>query len=215
MQVVAANLWNLNPRQLTAIHRCLQYEADVVVLPELKRSHIADAEKLLADKGYTLIHAPVHRNMSLGIASRIPTTNIEAINKKPFIGRPQIKLQLKNGIIFWGIHLDAPISLYRHRQRREQLFFLAQIIKQSQAPTVLAGDFNSYFSESIFQSFLREIGHQQYLKPRERLHTWPSVFPLFKIDHILCNQSLKVIKLKRGEFNGSDHLPIHACVKFR
>lgn len=215
MQVAAANLWTLNPRQLKSILQCLQYQPDVIVLPELNRSHIANAEKLVAIKGYSLIHTPVHRSMSLGVASRISTTNSEVINHGPFVSRPQIKLQLKNGIIFWGIHLDASLSLYRYRKRRKQLSLLAKLINQPQAPTVLAGDFNSYFSEAIFQDFLREIGHQQYLKPRERLHTWPSVLPLFKIDHILCNQSLKVIKLKQGDFNGSDHLPIHACVKFR
>ncbi|NEQ54532.1 MAG: endonuclease/exonuclease/phosphatase family protein, partial [Leptolyngbya sp. SIO3F4] len=95
MQVAAANLWTLNPRQLKAIHQCLQYEPDVVVLPELKRSQTANAEKLLADQGYTLIHTPVHRSMSLGIASRIPTTSSEVINLEPFVGRPQIKLQAR------------------------------------------------------------------------------------------------------------------------
>ena len=215
MQVVAANLWDINPMQLKAIRQCLKYEPDIVVLPELRLSCISAAEKLFASKGYTLTHTRVHRIMSLGVASRIPASRSEVIDQGPFARRPQLKLQLENGINFFGIHLDAPLSPRRCRRRRQQLSLLAKLITQSQVPTALAGDFNSYFNESIFQAFLTQIGGLQSDGSRQRPHTWPSVLPLFQIDHILCSQQLKATQLQQGHFNGSDHLPIYACVNFR
>ena len=215
MQIVAANLWVINPMQLKAIRQCLKYEPDIVVLPELRQRCIPAAEKLFTNKGYILTHIPVRRLMSLGVASRIPASRREIINQGPFASRPQIKLQLENGITFLGIHLDAPVTPHRYRRRQQQLSLLAKLITQSQCPITLAGDFNSYFNESIFQAFLTQIGDLQYADPQQRPHTWPSVLPLFQIDHILCSHQLEATQLKQGHFNGSDHLPVYADVNFR
>ena len=201
--------------QLKAIRQCLKYEPDIIVLPELRHSCIPAAAKLFASKGYILTYTRVRRIKSLGVASRIPASRSEVINQGPFAHRPQLKLQLENGITFLGIHLDAPLSPHRYRLRRRQLSQLAQLITQAKVPTALAGDFNSYFNESIFQAFLTQIGSPHYDGLRQRPHTWPSVLPLFQIDHILCSQQLKVTQLQQGHFNGSDHLPIYACVNFR
>ena len=215
MQIVAANLWDINPMQLQAICKCLKYDPDIVVLPELRNSCIPAAEKLFASKKYILTHTRADRIMSLGVASRIPASRSEVIDHGPFTRRPQLKLQLENGITFFGIHLDAPVSPCRYWRRQQQLSLLARFIIQSQDPVALAGDFNSYFSESIFQAFLTQIGDLEYDGSRQRPHTWPSLLPLFQIDHILCSQQLKVTQLQPGQFNGSDHLPIYACVNFR
>ncbi len=212
MQIIAANLWNLNPRQQKAIVHCLHYAPDLVVLPELRNDCIVDAEKLFLSEGYTFFHIRVNRVMSLGIASLIAVNHSEVIDQDPFSGRPQYKLQLNNGITFLGIHLDAPVSPHRYRRRQRQLSFLAEFIKQSETPVILAGDFNTYFSESIFQRFMALIDSPQSHSSIQRPLTWPSVFPLFQIDHILCSQHLKLTQLQKGHFNGSDHLPIYGCV---
>ena len=214
MHVVAANLWNINPKQLNAIQQCLAYDPDIIVLPELRNSCISAAEKLLLSQGYDLACVRVHKIMSLGVASRIPTLHREIIDQGDFSGRPQLKLRLENGMTFFGIHLDAPVSPYRCRRRQRQLSLLAKFIDQTQEPVVLAGDFNTYFNESIFQRFLAEINSLPQDAPL-RLRTWPAILPIFQIDHILCNQSLKVSELQKGKFNGSDHLPIHARVSFK
>ena len=59
MQIVVANLWNINPMQLKAICQCLKYDLDIIVLPELLNSCIPAAERLFASKGYTLTHVRV------------------------------------------------------------------------------------------------------------------------------------------------------------
>ncbi|NEO87965.1 MAG: endonuclease/exonuclease/phosphatase family protein [Spirulina sp. SIO3F2] len=215
IQIVAANLWNLNPRQLKAMRQCLEYEPDIVVLPELHNKCISDAKKLFLTHRYTLIHVRIHRMMSLGIASRIPWSHSTIMDQEAFAGRPQLKLHLENDITFLGIHLDAPVSPHRYRKRRQQLSLLADCINQSQNPVVLAGDFNTYFSESIFQTFLTQIDSRQCYSSVQRPCTWPSFLPLFQIDHILCSQQLKVTQLQQGYFNGSDHLPIYGCIDLR
>lgn len=217
MKIVAANLWNLNPRQLNAMGQCLGYDPDIMVLPELHNRCLSAAKHLFHTEGYTLTHVRIHRMMSLAIASRIPFSHSEVMDQGPFTGRPQLKLHLENGIIVLGIHLDAPVSPHRYRKRRQQFSYLTEVITQSPDPIVLAGDFNSYFSESVFQTFLTQIDSLQrdcaiqHGVP-QRLHTWPSILPLFQIDHILCSQQLNVTQLNQGRFNGSDHLPIYGCV---
>lgn len=215
MKIVAANLWNLNPNQLTAMGQCLEYDPDIVVLPEVHNKCVVEAEQFFLSQGYTLWHARVHRVISLGVASRIPIDHSEIINQGIFAHRPQLKLHLENGMTFIGIHLEAPVSLRRYRQRRRQLSALADLINQGQRPTVLAGDFNTYFTESVFQTFLARIHSEQRRRPGNRLHTWPSILPLFQIDHILCSQQLTLTQLQRGAFNGSDHLPIYGTVDLR
>ncbi|MEM9807283.1 MAG: endonuclease/exonuclease/phosphatase family protein [Cyanobacteria bacterium P01_D01_bin.56] len=212
MKIVAANLWNLNPRKLKAIHQCLEYNPDIVVLPELHNKYVSPTEQLFQNEGYTLIYAHVNRTISLGVASRIPHNHSEIITHGVFAGRPQVQLNLENGITFLGIHLDAPVSPRRYRRRQQQLSLLTDFINQSQDPIILAGDFNTYFSEPVFQTFLTQIDSLQRYGSKQRPHTWPCILPLFQIDHILCSPPLKVTQLQQGNFNGSDHLPIYGCV---
>lgn len=215
MRVATANLWNLNPKQLNAIRQCLDHDADVVVLPELHNKYLPDATELLREVGYDLLHVYVNRTISLGVASRIPLSQSDVLNQAPFNHRPQLKLLLENGITIFGIHLDAPVSPHRCHKRRQQLSALAKLVNQSQTPVVLAGDFNTYFSETIFQEFLTQINHQDCYESVQRPLTWPVIFPLFQIDHVLCSQSLKVTQLQSGVFNGSDHLPVYGCINWR
>ena len=209
MFIASANLWNVNPFQFRAMQKCLAADPDVVVLPELRNSCVEAARSLFASAGYQFVCHRVHGLMSIAMASRVAIAQHEVICTGPFRNRPQIKLTLASGITVWGIHLDAPLSLGRYALRQKQLPYLAKLVASERKPAVLAGDFNAYRSERIFQMFCAEIGDRT---SRSSVLTWPSIYPCFQIDHILCTPSLRVSELRAQQSNGSDHLPIIGSV---
>ncbi|MEM9907690.1 MAG: endonuclease/exonuclease/phosphatase family protein [Cyanobacteria bacterium P01_D01_bin.44] len=210
MLIVSANLWCFNPARVRAIRQCLKLAPEIIVLLELQPDLLQTAEQILTDDGFTLTHTRTNDKMLLGIASRAALHHHEVIDDGSFAGRPQLKLQLETGLTFFGIHLMAPVTPRKHSERQKQLRSLAPIIAQTQGPVALAGDFNTYFSEPIFQQFLQQSGCSHSSGVIQQPRSWPSLLPLFKIDHILCNQHLQITQSRSGRFNGSDHLPIMA-----
>ena len=222
MLVVSANLWNINPFQHRAMQACLTDNPDIVVLSELRNSCVESARSLFASAGYQFVCQRVHGLMSIAVASRIAIAQDQVVRTGPFRKRPQLKLSLASGITVWGIHLDAPLSFSRYALRQKQLPYLAKQVIAADEPTVLVGDFNAYRNERIFQSFCAEIGdrttdlsgHSASHPPaHSAMFTWPSIYPRFQIDHIVCTPPLQVSELRVGQYNGSDHLPIMGSIE--
>lgn len=84
---------------------------------------------------------------------------------------------------------------------------LLRILEAMKAPSVVGGDFNAPESgpafkvlKSRFHQAFREAGHGFGL-------TFPSVFPIIRIDHILGSPEIRFVNFQRENF-GSDHLGV-------
>ena len=126
--------------------------------------------------------------------------------------RPQIRVQLSSGVIVFGIHTMAPITPGKYSQRNKQLEKLASLIRNEPNPVVGAGDFNTHSHETAFKRFLGSTGCFRGRVTGSGNKTWPSILPLFRIDHIVCSQHFRIDCFESGKFIWSDHLPIIANI---
>lgn len=212
MRIVSANLWCFNPSQLSAIQRLLDFAPDLIVLAELKPRLLKPAEHLFVKHGFTLVQAQTNQQMTLCVLSRTAVQSSEILAQGVFASRPQIRVQLSSGVIVFGIHTMAPITPWKYLQRNKQLEKLASLIRNEPNPVVAAGDFNIHSGETAFKRFLGSAGGSHGRATGSGNRTWPSILPLFGIDHIVCSQHFRINCFESGKFIWSDHLPVIANI---
>ena len=97
-------------------------------------------------------------------------------------------------------------------ERREQARNLVRIASRHPTTTVMLGDFNDWFWPG---SFRNELKHE--LPGRTRHATFPSWFPIFRLDRIFCWPPTALTRsfVPRGTRMASDHLPVVAEIAIR
>lgn len=86
-------------------------------------------------------------------------------------------------------------------------------------PLIFCGDLNSTTFSPVYHQVKRRLhdAQRESLEPHQRiLNTWPSTFPLFRIDHIFVSKECRVLRVSTV-FNtltraASDHLPLIADI---
>jgi endonuclease/exonuclease/phosphatase family metal-dependent hydrolase len=102
-------------------------------------------------------------------------------------------------------HFGLSLSERRHQARR-----LVAIARRHPIPTVMLGDFNEWFWPASLRGAL---GRE--LPARTRHATYPSWYPLLRLDRIFCwpPGALQRSFVDRGARRVSDHLPVIADIK--
>jgi endonuclease/exonuclease/phosphatase family metal-dependent hydrolase len=95
------------------------------------------------------------------------------------------------------------------RERRRQAAMLTELAA-GETPAVVAGDFNDWFWPGSVRSVL-----SRFLSGRTRFRTFPSVFPLLRLDRIYCRPRDALIAsfIDRRARALSDHLPVIADLR--
>jgi endonuclease/exonuclease/phosphatase family metal-dependent hydrolase len=83
-------------------------------------------------------------------------------------------------------------------------------------PTILIGDFNATSRYGVYRSLAQRLRDAQYDRPRSGLRqtipTFPSRFPVLRIDHMFVSQGVEVTDLHAPSGalprQASDHLPL-------
>lgn len=111
-----------------------------------------------------------------------------------------IELELEN-VTFFLVHLALG---YKARQR--QILHLYHMIKETNRPYIVAGDFNAFMGESEIRLLMSASGLQNadtQLQP-----SFPSHRPKRHLDFILHSPKIKVNKFEMPNVRLSDHLPL-------
>ena len=104
------------------------------------------------------------------------------------------------GIKLFLVHLALQKSV-----RRRQLQHLAKLAK-SDAPTIIAGDFNTLSGSHELDEFMTELN---LVNPNKKNQpTYPAWNPKKQLDYILCSKDIKIKKCKVLKVKHSDHLPL-------
>lgn len=113
-------------------------------------------------------------------------------------------------IALYTIHTRVPVTYFGHKKRNAELAGMAKWIADDPSPyIILAGDFNITPYSPAFGDFVRESGltYQTYgvFPPG----TWVSFFTLpflkIPIDHMLAGPGMRLLELKPGPSQWSDH----------
>ena len=99
--------------------------------------------------------------------------------------------------------------------RSSQALILADAIKQSPHPVMVAGDFNDTPASFAYKTISRPLQNASFLRANGIKPTYvDSDYPLI-IDYILADKQLKTCNYKRLRVRFSDHYPIVSKFSFR
>lgn len=100
----------------------------------------------------------------------------------------------------------------RPGERRKQIRRLLRIVKRSEAPVVLLGDFNEWLAWGRPLRWL----HEHFRRP-PAIRSFPSALPLFALDRVWVSRPGRVVNIRAHTTPlariASDHLPVIALVE--
>lgn len=116
------------------------------------------------------------------------------------IKRLIIELEL-DGLAIFLVHLSL-----KYRHRHFQLRHLYELVKESQKPVIVAGDFNTFWGENEIFLFMEAAGLRS--ANADGMPSYPSRTPRMELDFILYGKGIEVINFAIPRVTFSDHLPL-------
>ena len=116
------------------------------------------------------------------------------------IKRLIIELELDELCVFL-VHLSV-----KFRHRHAQLRRLFELVKQTDKPVIVAGDFNTFWGEHEMALFMEATGLRS--ANRERLPSYPARKPRMELDFILYSRGIEIEKFSVPNVTFSDHRPL-------
>ena len=111
-----------------------------------------------------------------------------------------LELELEH-VTFFLVHLAL-----NYKVRQEQLLHLYHMIKETDRPHIVAGDFNSFLGERELQLLQAATGLQNADKDLQPTH--PSHNPRRHLDFILHSPKIRIDRFEMPRIQLSDHLPL-------
>ena len=111
-----------------------------------------------------------------------------------------IELELDDIAIFL-VHLSLK---FRHRQY--QLRYLYDLVRKTEKPVIVAGDFNTYWGDHEIYLFMQAAGLAN--ANARGLPSYPSSSPRKELDFILHSREIEVNRFEIPDIQLSDHLPL-------
>ncbi len=174
--------------------KCCQAE---VIAKELHYSHLVEtkyANNSLAQK------VPLLKQQSNALLARGKVLDHHFHYFEEGVKRLVIQAELEEVVVF-VVHLSIK---YRHRQN--QLERLHYLVKQTDKPVIVAGDFNTFWGSRELKLFLAASNLHNANPDDSPSH--PSHSPHRQIDFILHSDELKVVHFTIPDIQLSDHTPL-------
>jgi endonuclease/exonuclease/phosphatase family metal-dependent hydrolase len=145
-------------------------------------------------------HVPVVKKQGNAFLARDRIRNETFHFFKHGMKRLVIELELQHVVVYL-VHLAMGA-----RTRHKQLSALYELLKQTNRPCLVAGDFNMLWGEREIDMFLAATGLQN--ANIEGLPTYPSKSPHRHLDFILYSKGIKIRDFQVPRVTFSDHLPL-------
>lgn len=193
-----------------------EQKPNLVTLEECADRCVSFLEKdgVLTRYPYTL-RKPEHRLMLL---SQFPLKEnlMPPLQANPAVAFVQLKVGLQPIDLFM-MHSTRPSSgAPYYRNQIIQFHQIAERLKQSENPLLLAGDLNTtpwgyslqkLSEESGLRNTMLNFGVQSSFPVFiPKVHWWAT--PVVPIDHVLVSKDWQVLNRRLGPYVGSDHLPV-------
>jgi len=232
LRVLTFNTWAINPQFEDSLDWVLAQDADVLILQEMVGSHLDHIPEILA-----LYPHQAYVEGNVQVFSRYPFVESEVIWIEDAAALREGRLAVRTVIDFngqpitvYGVHLTLPVREdphfnlrtgidtldfilhYDETRRNAQILNLVERIQTESNPVIVAGDFNTSHTSPILNHFT-DIGMTDAFRVvgADWGMTWshnPPELPLIRIDYVWSSDELTPLRIRRGDFIGSDHLPV-------
>jgi endonuclease/exonuclease/phosphatase (EEP) superfamily protein YafD len=194
------------------------YNPDVLLINEPDQVWAESIGRL--DRDYpNSIKYPLDNTYGMMLLSKLPLTD-SSVNFLVKDSIPSIftRITLPSGSIidFYGVHPEPPMPGTDTWERDTELLIIGRKIRETDNPTVIAGDLNDVGWSVTSKLFRKYSGLVDPREGRGLYNTYNVFVPLFRypLDHIFYSSEFGLIALKKLESIGSDHFPILVALNY-
>lgn len=211
-EILVANVYYSN-REFDRIQRLVAEEdPDVVGLVEVNERWLRKLRPLRERYPFHF-EVPDEHYVGLALYSRLPIADARVIrigdDSSPAIAATLATPAGEVEILL--VHPSSPVDSAAIRRRNAQIHALAQHVRDTGRPTLLAGDLNLTMWNAGYRP-LQEIARLNNARAGHGIGpTWPAIARLgVPIDHILATPDISLTNFRVLRPTGSDHRPIAA-----
>ena len=218
LPVPGAGYLRSNPRVLQGITRFIKgADPDIVGLIEvdtgsIRTGRVNQAEVIAESLGHYSTYQCKYGADSLN--TLVPIVNKQA---NAFLAAPRVEGErfhyFETGIkrLIIELELDDLCVFLVHlslkfRHRHAQLRHLFELVRRSEKPVIVAGDFNTFWGEHEMALFMEAAGLRS--ANQERLPSYPARRPRMELDFILHTRGIEVESFAVPSVTFSDHRPL-------
>lgn len=212
LSLISFNVQVSNQRSRDVLKYLQDKQPDVVLLMEVNNRWIREVSALNDDYPHRVI-AAADGPVGIAMYSKVPIRRHELLG----LGTefyPSIWAELDvagRSVGFLGTHPPPPVTPRLYRIRNEQLALVAETVRSSGMPTIVAGDLNATPWCSGYQQLiaagLSDSARGFGLQPTWNSHLPPLWIP---IDHVLTTKEFTALRRRIGPNCGSDHYAVEA-----
>ncbi|MGF1586921.1 MAG: endonuclease/exonuclease/phosphatase family protein [Bacteroidales bacterium] len=189
-----------------------KYNPDILLINEPDQDWASSIRKLDDNFPYSIKY-PLDNTYGMMLLSKLPLTE-SAVNFLVKDDIPSIftRIILPSGSIidFYGVHPEPPQPGTDTYERDTELLIIGKKIRETNNPTIVAGDLNDVGWSSTSKLFRKYSGLADPREGRGLFNTYSVNLPLLRypLDHIFYSDDFGLLNLKKLEDIGSDHFPL-------
>lgn len=189
-----------------------KHNPDILLVNEPDDKWAESISKLDVDYPHSIVY-PLDNTYGIILLSKLPLKESE-VNFWVEDDIPSIftRITLPSGdlIDFYGVHPEPPKPGSDTYEKDTELLLIGKEIKESDNPTIIAGDLNDVGWSKTSKLFRKYSGLVDPREGRGLYNTYKVSLPLLRypLDHVFYSEEFGLIKLAKLEDIGSDHFPI-------
>lgn len=213
IEIMSVNVEARNTRHERLMQIVRDEAPDVIVLVEFTHRWKRLLEPLFHDYPHRLL-LPEEHAFGIGLLSRYPLIDAQPLE----LGTtPAVDARIEGPggeLRVIGVHLRPPTTSGSAAERNRQLEQLAGLVRASESPLTVCGDFNITPYSPYFADWLLDTGFRDARGGRGPGISWPTFLPILgiPIDHCVVSPELTVVDFRRLPRFGSDHYPVLATL---
>lgn len=210
LHVASSNLYDFNPQRELALQSLIALEVDLLAVQEVVRTD----EPVLAQHWPHVLWSYKRDLFACALLSRYPFTH-SRIHELEEYALIEAVVQTPSGALrVFVVHLASPKRPERAAMRGRQLARLAELVRDSPEPVLIAGDFNLSAAAPAWKAFSAQT--EMLRPPGGGPATWPTWLGPFGIDldHI-AGRGVALAPLETVAIPGSDHRALRTRVSLR
>ncbi len=213
LRIMSFNVLVTNRDYQSFITEVLQQDPDVLTIIEYSKKWDDGIAEFKESYPY-VVSRPRQHGFGVAIFSKYPLSDIRE-NKLPAINidNPFLSAVVsfnEEVIRLAAVHAYSPTTTARLSFRNQQFERVAELLGDSNIPTVVVGDFNCTPWSPFLKDFQVKTGLRDSRRGFGNQATWPTQWKTFRIpiDHAFVSPEICVHDRYVGNATGSDHLPI-------
>ena len=216
IRIMSHNVLTINRSYEKVKEQVAEVDPDLLVIVEYDEKWHQEMQSLIDDGTFPYFaRAPRWHGFGVAIFSKLPLTNKQTFQLTAQItDAPMVTAEFMVGdqkIRLAGLHVFSPTTADRLNIRNEQLNDAVNILKQSDTPTIVMGDYNCVPWSPFLDDFMKQTGYRDsrvgfgYQGSWNARYRWVALIP---IDHAFVSPEVHVHDRHLGESTGSDHYPV-------